>query len=177
VVGFGLAAKDSLDFHEAVQEIYLPKMRSKYPAVPEPIGKAGGGCIVDGECDAKITDAQTYSGGACVVGEGIWPAKDMLSYFHYGSTTSKFTTPHCVYSRYPSILVMRIQSSVLDTAAPKRLLAPLLAALKSTGSAGVHGQLRRSERNLRDLYTRMGYFEISMLGEDQTETEFLGRLL
>jgi len=176
IVGFAFAAKDSSDFYDSIHNSYLQSMKSKYPMPSQNAEGADIDAALDGQ-DDKIMDAQK-SIGPCVWGDGILSPKEMITYLHQASTTTThFTTPHSVCSRYPSILVIRIQASVLDTAAPKRLLASLLSALKTSGSTGVHGQVRRSERNLRDLYCRLGFFEISMLGEEQTEIEFLGRLL
>lgn len=77
---------------------------------------------------------------------------------------------------YPSGLRMDIlPNRVEDPAIPRRLLASVLSALKSSGSKGVHCELSGGDKFMIDFYAKLGLFPITTMEEPRGDAVYLGR--
>ncbi|KAK3590145.1 hypothetical protein CHS0354_041199 [Potamilus streckersoni] len=106
------------------------------------------------------------------VGE-LTPAEELIISFH---GKQRFV-PEDVYIRFPSVIRLDVfPSRVVDPAMPKRLLACALAALKTSGSVGVHVELNVGDKCMADFYRMLGFFVLPQQASTD-DVIYLGRLL
>ncbi|CAL1530759.1 unnamed protein product [Lymnaea stagnalis] len=104
--------------------------------------------------------------------DGCSPADEVIQGFH----NEQRNVPEEIYSMYPSSLRLDIlPSRVEDPALPRRLLACVLSALKSSGSKGVHCELNVGDKFMIDFYAKLGFFAITIMEETSEDTIYLGR--
>lgn len=96
-------------------------------------------------------------------------ARDAVNWFH----NFKYDCPATVLNSYPSIMTCCILNNQLDTdqSVCKRLICVLLAALRTSGSCGVHVCVNRTDCYMQQFYGKLGFTEVY---SDQSKT-ILGR--
>lgn len=98
-------------------------------------------------------------------------AAESINHFH----NFKYDCPQEVLTTHPSIMACSILKDHMtaDQSVGKRLVTVLLAALRANGSFGVHVCLNKTDRNMSQFYSKLGFVE---LYQDSINTRiYLGR--
>ncbi|KAL1005517.1 hypothetical protein UPYG_G00060090 [Umbra pygmaea] len=59
---------------------------------------------------------------------------------------------------FPSLVTMQLLPRVTDPAPARRMIGSLLASMKTSGCRGVFCELRQSDRNMMDFFSKLGSF-------------------
>jgi protein O-GlcNAcase/histone acetyltransferase len=107
--------------------------------------------------------------------EELSPAKDAIGSFY----EFKPVLPECVYTHHPSLVRIGVSPRCKDPSASRRLLAVAFAALKASGSRGVHIPLHISEDTPvgKEFYAKHSFFNIHVADEPTHDTVLLGRVI
>lgn len=98
-------------------------------------------------------------------------AKETINHFH----NFKFASPQAVLGTHPSIITCCIlkEQLMIDQSVCKGVITVLLAALRSNGSFGVHVCINRTDGNMFQFYSKLGFVE---LHQDELQSKlYLGR--
>lgn len=101
----------------------------------------------------------------------LTPSEQIMNSFH----AKAVKVPDVVYKHHPSCVTMSMLPSIVDSSVSKRLLACVLAALKSNGSHGVFSQVLMGDKNVVEFYSKLGFLEINLPDFLHDDTSFLGR--
>lgn len=101
----------------------------------------------------------------------LTPSEQIMNSFH----AKAVKVPDVVYKHHPSCVTMSMLPSIMDSSVSKRLLACVLAALKSNGSHGVFSQVLMGDKNVVEFYSKLGFLEINLPDFLHDDTSFLGR--
>ncbi|XP_077283944.1 O-GlcNAcase isoform X2 [Arctopsyche grandis] len=85
----------------------------------------------------------------------------------------KYTLPDLVHRFHPAVMQCYILPMCNDHSAPKRLVTALLAALRASGSFGVHVCINTSDHYLNQFYTKLGFAELNQ--DSANNHTYLGR--
>lgn len=98
-------------------------------------------------------------------------AEETINHFH----NFKYDCPPEVLKTNPSIMTCCLlkDQMIHDQSISKRLVTVILAELRSNGSFGVHVCINRTDHNMFDFYTKLGFTEICP--EESNSRLYLGR--
>ncbi|CAG9794853.1 unnamed protein product [Diatraea saccharalis] len=85
-------------------------------------------------------------------------AKDCVRHFHQFENQER--APESVIRSHPALLTCCVLPQASDPLAAARLLACLLAALRSLGVNGVHACINATDHYLHQFYSKLGFVEV-----------------
>jgi len=99
------------------------------------------------------------------------PAEEIISSLH----SYKPSIPDALHKLHPSVIKLSCLATVSDFSVPKRLLACVMAALKSNGSFGAYCEVNVGDKNMLEFYGKLGFLEVPVTGTSVEELLYLGR--
>ncbi|XP_014662166.1 PREDICTED: protein O-GlcNAcase-like isoform X2 [Priapulus caudatus] len=106
-------------------------------------------------------------------GTSLTPSEEIImSFYNY-----KRYLPSNLYNSFPSIVRMSLLPRVSDVSLPKRMMACVLSAVKANGSKGAYCEVSIGDKHVMNMYTGLGFFQVTMLDEYSDEVIALGRPL
>lgn len=145
IVGYACAALDAKQFYQQQEMCWMPAMCAKYPL-----------SLLERSQSEAIAAAAADGGDSMTT---MTPAAmESIRHFH----RFKYDCPPAVLATHPSIMTCCVlkEQFCADQSMAKRLVTVLLAALRSSGSAGVHACINPADRFLHQFYSKLGFVEL-----------------